>query len=202
VTKSHSVQSVRAVVENTIADVKQWKVMEGNKVSTVKQKEQELDCVIGLHNLRQLLKMNPDFDIPTRRNAIPDEHIFKPRIAPEDVDLKIPAAITPKIRKTIPHVLKFEQFLSSAAPAAKRALERYGKEHVFFPNVGKRGRNLYEGAYVLQLRVQEENADDQLDVWTVQYIVGASYSFESYKGYFQMSKDEAVLCNICECYSG
>jgi len=196
------VQSVRALVENVIADLKQWKVMEGNKVSTVEMKEKELDCVSGLHNLLQLLKMNPKFDNPARRNAIPEEHIFKPLVPPEDVELKIPPPITPTVSKTIPHVRKFEGFLASAAPAIKRALEKYGNEHVFFPNVGKRGRNLYEGAYVLQLRVQEENPDDQLGVWTAQYLVGASYSFESYKGYFQISKDDAVLCNICECYSG
>ncbi len=201
-TASHRVQSVRALVENTIADLKQFKVMNDNKVSMVEMKEKELDCCIGLHNLLQLLKLDPNFDIPARRAAIPGDHIFKPLIAEKDVDLKIPPPPSPSIEGKSPQVTKFEAFLPSAVPAIKRCLDQVGDDHIFYPNVGKRGRNLYEGAYVLQLRVQEENQEEDLGVWTVQYLVGASYSFETYKGYFQLSKDQAVMCNICQCYAG
>jgi hypothetical protein len=41
-----------------------------------------------------------------------------------------------------------------------------------------------------------------LDVWTVKYIVGASYSYETHSGYVQMSKEDAALKHICDCYSG
>jgi hypothetical protein len=36
----------------------------------------------------------------------------------------------------------------------------------------------------------------------VKYVVGASYSYETHKGYFQMSRDNAVKASICDCYSG
>ena len=44
---SHKVQSVRAVVEQTIADLKLAKVMERNKIGTVSDFEKVLDCVVG-----------------------------------------------------------------------------------------------------------------------------------------------------------
>ena len=66
VTGSHIVQSVRAVVEQAIADLKQSKVMESNKIKSAAAFEEVLDCVIGLHNLRVLRKADPRFDIPAR----------------------------------------------------------------------------------------------------------------------------------------
>jgi hypothetical protein len=198
VTSSHKVQSVRAVVEQTIGDVKQAKIMDTNKICTVAHFEETLDCVIALHNLRVLRKANPQYDIPARRAAIPGEHIFKPLVPESEVDLKIPAdapnLLLPKYR----HISNFKDFLPSAAGAISRALELHGNDGVFYPTVRKRGDNLYMGAYVLQLRVQEE----LLDTWTVKYVVGASYSYETHVGYFRMSRDDAVTSSICDCYSG
>jgi hypothetical protein len=198
VKKSHKVQSVRAVVEQTIANLKLAKVMERNKIKSVEMFEKVLDCVIALHNLRVLLKANPQFDIPARRAALRDEHIFKPLVPENDVDLKIPADAPDLAKKPYRHLSKFKDFLPSAAGAIKKALELHGDEGVFYPTVRKRGKNLYKGAYVLQLRVQEE----VMGVWTVKYLVGASYSYETHKGYVQMSRDNAVKVSICSCFSG
>ena len=198
VTSSHKVQSVRAVVEQTIADLKVAKVMEWNKVGAVSEFEAVLDCVIGLHNLRVLLKANPGFDIPERRAAIPGEYIFKPLVAEKDVDLKIPADPPNLALPSYRHLRLFQDFLPSAAGALERALELHGNEGVFYPTARKRGENLYKGAYVLQLRVQPE----LMDTWTVKYLVGASYSYETHSGYFQMSRDNAVINSICDCFSG
>lgn len=198
VTSSHKVQSARAVVEQTIADLKLAKIMADNKISTVSEFEEVLDCVIGLHNLRVLLKANPQFDIPSRRAAIPGEHVFKPLVPEKDVDLKIPADAPNLDEPQYQHIRKFTEFLPSAAGAMRNALEVAGKACAFFPTVQKRGTNLYNGAYVLQLRVQAE----LLDVWTVKYVVGASYSYETHTGYFQMSRSNGVICNICDCFSG
>jgi hypothetical protein len=198
VKKSHKVQSVRAVVEQTIANLKIAKVMECNKIKSVEMFEKVLDCVVALHNLRVLLKVEPQFDIPPRRAALQDEHVFKPLVPKNEVDLKIPADAPDLVLKTYRHLSKFKDFLPSAAGAIKRALELHGDEGVFYPTVRKRGENLYKGAYVLQLRVQEE----VMGVWTVKYLVGASYSYETHKGYFQMSRDNAVKVSICDCYSG
>ena len=198
VTNSHKVQSVRAVVEQTIADLKLAKVMEGNKIKTVSKFEKVLDCVIGLHNLRVLLRVNPQFDIPVRRAAIHGEHIFKPQVPENEVDLKIPADAPDLSVKKYRHLSKFKDFLPSAAKAMENALELHGKECIFYPTVRKRGENLYKGAYVLQLRVQEE----LLGTWTVKYLVGASYSYEMHTGYFKMSRENAVMSSICDCFSG
>ena len=195
---SHRVQSARAVVEQTIADLKRAKVMESNKIATVSDFERVLDCVIGLHNLRVLLKANPRFDIPARRAAIPGEHIFKPAVAENDVSLKIPKDAPNLALQEHRHIRDFKDFLPSAAGAIRKAMELHGDEGVFFPTVRKRGENLYQGAYVLQLRVQDEG----LGVWTVKYLVGASYSYDTHTGYFEMCRDNAVRRNICDCFSG
>lgn len=183
-TASHTVQSQRAVVEQTIADLKLAKVLDGNKISEVEDRSKELDCVIGLHNLRVLLKDDPEYAIPQRRAAIPDDHVFKPLASPKELDFKIPAEIRPSQEALIGHIRAFETFLPSAAPALKKAVKIGGDGSVFLPTVGKRGRNLFNGAYVLHLRVQEE----EMQVWTVKFLVGASYSYETHFGYFQIRK--------------
>ena len=116
----------------------------------------------------------------------------------KDVNLKIPADAPDLALPENAHIRSFKEFLPSAAGAIRRALELHGNESVFFPTVRKRGQNLYNGAYVLHLRVQEE----ELESWTVKYIVGASYSYETHNGYFQMSRDNAAINNICDCFSG
>jgi hypothetical protein len=61
VKQSHKVQSVRGVVEQTIRDLKCFKVMESNKINSAEKFEKVLDCVIALHNLKVLLKHDPNF---------------------------------------------------------------------------------------------------------------------------------------------
>ena len=115
-----------------------------------------------------------------------------------DVDLKIPADLPNISLAKYHHISNFKDFLPSAAGAIRKALELHGNEGIFYPTVRKRGENLYNGAYVLQLRVQEE----LLGTWTVKYLVGASYSYETHTSYFQMSRDNAVIASICDCFSG
>jgi len=198
VEESHKVQSVRAVVEQTIRDLKCFKVMDSNKIKAATEFEEVLDCVIALHNLKVLLKGGKAFDLLPRRAAIAGDHVFKPKIPQEDVDLKIPADGPDLSKPEYRDIRDFKGFLASAAPAVKNALEKKGRDCFFFPTVKLRGQNLYNGAYVLQLQLQREG----LDVWTVKYIVGASYSYETHSGYVQMSKEDAALKHICDCYSG
>jgi hypothetical protein len=198
VEESHKVQSVRAVVEQTIRDLKCFKVMDSNKIKAATEFEKVLDCVIALHNLKVLLKGDKAFDLLPRRAAIAGDHVFKPKIPQEDVDLKIPADGPDLSKPEYRDIRDFKGFLASAAPAVKNALEKKGRDCFFFPTVKLRGQNVYNGAYVLQLQLQREG----LDVWTVKYIVGASYSYETHSGYVQMSKEDAALKHICDCYSG
>jgi len=192
------VQSVRAVVEQTFADLKKFKVMESNKVRTAGEFEKVLDCVIGLHNLKVLLKLDPNFDLPGRRAAIPREHVFGPKVPEKDFSLKIPANAPNLATPDVVHINKFISFLPSAVPTIRKTLNQAGDECVFRPAVLERGGHLYDGAYVLQLQVQNEG----LDVWMVKYTVGASYSYETHTGYVQIRRDQAVVNHICDCYSG
>ena len=142
--------------------------------------------------------MNPRWDIPARRAALVDEYIFGPSTPSNEVNLHIPPNPPDLTSQMYLHIRKFKEFLPSAASAIARAIQRAGDAGVFFPTVQERGKNLHAGAYVLQLRVQEE----LLDTWTVKYIVGASYSYEKHVGYVQMRRDNAVVSNICDCFSG
>ena len=160
--------------------------------------EGTLDCVIALHNLKVLHKLDLTFDMPERRAAISQEHVFHPLVSEKDVDLKIPADAPDLLRPEYRHIREFKEFLPSAIPVVEKALEKGGDDCVFFPTVLKRGKNLYNGAYVLQLRVQQE----LLGVWTVKFLVGASYSYETHTGYFQISRDSGIIHSICDCYSG
>ena len=172
--------------------------MDGNKIKAVAEFEQVLDCVIALHNLRVLLKGDQEFDLPARRAAVPGDHVFKPSVPQKDVDLKIPADMPDLTKPEYRNIRDVKGFLASAAPAITNALEKKGRDCIFFPTVKIRGQNLYNGAYVLQLQLQRE----VLDVWTLKYIVGASYSYETHSGYVKMSKEDAALKHICDCYSG
>ena len=191
-------QSVRAVIEQTIADLKLAKVMNGNKISLIARLEKVLDCVIALHNLRVLLKANKALDIPARRAPVLGAHVFKPLIPAKQVDLKIPAKKPDLDQPSLKHLKAFMELLTSADKAIREAIKLDGKECVFNPTVRQRGYNLYNGAYVLQLRVN----NDEMDEWTVKYLVGASYSYEVHMGYFRMSRDNAVIASICDRFSG
>jgi len=195
---SHKVQLVRAVVEQTIRVLKCFKIMDGNKIKTAADFEEVLDCVIALHNLRVLLKGDKVFDLLPRKFAVAGDHVFKPKIPQEDVDLKIPADAPDLSKPEYRDIRDFKGFLAAAAPAVKNALEKRGPDCIFFPTVKTRGQNLYNGAYVLQLQLQKE----LLGVWTLKYVVGASYSYETHTGYVQMSRDDAAVRHICDCYSG
>lgn len=195
---THKVQSYRAVVEQTFADLKRWKALEGNKVSSVADQEKVLDAISALHNLDVLYKRDPFYQIPRRRNPVEGEHIFGPLERDFDAMLKIPRPARVSDEEASPHVIAFKNWLPTAVPAVRRAIDRTSPDCAFYPTVLKRGLNLYQGAYVLQLQVQDEG----LGMWTVKYVVGASYSYETHVGYFQMTQDNAAANHICDCYAG
>ena len=191
-------QSVRVVVENTICDVKRFKVLNSNKFDSVISFQATLGCALALHNFTVRSKENPIWDIPECRAAIVDEYLFGPSIPWKDVNLHIPPNTPDLESQKLSHIGKFIHFLPSVAAAMTKAVELAGDEGVFFPTVRERGRNLNAGAYLLQLRVQGED----LDNWTVKYTVGASYSYGKHVGYVQMRRDDAVVAHVCDCFSG
>lgn len=166
-----------------------------NKFEDAAGFEKVLHCVLALHNLKQLMKLDANFTIPVRRAVVSGEHIFTQKA---ELNLSIPKAMTPATRAKVPHIFNFQEMLKSAHGAISQALQTGGRDSVFTPTVGERGKNLYKGAYCLQLRVQEED----LGVWCVKFTVGASYSYQTHIGYFRLSQDDAAISYICDCYSG
>lgn len=169
--------------------------MEGNKIQDAEKVERVLDCVVGLHNLKILARRDKDFTIPKRLRAVEGEHIFKQETP---VNLEIPDPLTPATQANVPHIFEFERFLQSAIGGINRALDGEKNDAVFFPTVLERGKNLFLGGYMLQIRLQNEG----LDMWTISFIVGASYSYELHQGYVRMNHEQAVLESICDCISG
>jgi hypothetical protein len=198
VASSHAVQSVRAKVEHVFAELKLYKVMEGNKISSAKGMEKVLDCVLGIHNLNVLLKRDRMHKIPLRRDAIAGEHIFGPLEDEFSVNLGIPVNCPPLKDPKLGHIRSFLEFLPSAARAIRDAVAEGSGGSIFFPGVRSRGENLYNGAYVLQLQVQEESYQH----FTVRFTVGASYSYQTHIGYFEMLRDTAVHRCVCDCFAG
>ena len=86
---------------------------------------------------------------------------------------------------------------ASAAPAITNALEKKGRDCIFPYGEDSRSK-LVQWCVCASIAAAEREV---LDVWTLKYIVGASYSYETHSGYVQMSKEDAALKHICDCYS-
>lgn len=195
---SHKVQSIRAVVEQVFCDLKLEKWLDLSRLWEVDQLEKVLDAAFALHNLRMLCKLVENFKLEQRNWPIPGEHIFHPKQPALEVNWGIPKNLADLKLPELSHIAEFLDFLHSTPKALAKELGQTEEGSIFYPNVRVRGTNLYLGAYVLQLQVQNMG----LDVFRVKYIVGASYSYLTHVGYFEMTKYEASARNICDCFSG
>lgn len=195
-------QSQRVVVENAFANIKLWECLQDNNVESVKFVEKQLDCVFALHNFQKLRIHVPNYDIEIRKHIIIDSHVLISKKLP---NLGIPDPYIQRNNVDVSHIFKFERMLKSAVLAFECALglapentRNHKNSCIFTQTVSARGKNLFLGGYVLQIRLMEQAND----VWAVRYIVGASYSYDLHVGYFETRKDLAVIRNICDCYSG
>lgn len=97
--------------------------------------------MIGLHNLRVLLKANRGFDIPPRRAVIPGEHVFGSTIPEKDVELKIPAVMPNLLKEDYRHIWLFKDLPPSAAGVVRTVQLNCTERTMFFiprlENVGK-----------------------------------------------------------------
>ena len=118
-----------------MGEIKLWKVMFGNKVNDAARFEKVLDCVLALHNLKILVNKDPNFVIPVRRSVVPDDHIFKQKMA---LNLQIPAAPAPKVLQNSPHIAQFEEFMKHAVGCVRKWLHIGGDDCLFSPTVGQR----------------------------------------------------------------
>jgi hypothetical protein len=175
--------------------LKVWAVLDGNKIESAVAFAQVLDCCMALHNFILEFNRDPQYQIPRRNRTIPGEHVFSPI---EEKNLKIPAPPRQRVIDRAPHVERFKTSLLSMRNELVVAVGEGDGGAVFFPNVISRGKHLFDGAYVLQLQLQEGLVDD----WFVRFKVGASYSYESHIGYLHLTRGKIVEASCCDCYAG
>jgi hypothetical protein len=150
---------------------------------------------MGLHNFKELFKSDPGYEIPRRNRTILGEHVFKSR---EEKKSGIPNEPRQAMVNRASNVAKFKTSLLSLRNQLAVAVGERDGDADFFPTVIQRGKNLFIGAYVLQLRLQPGLVED----WFIRFKVGASYSYETHSGYFHLTKGKIVDASICDCYAG
>lgn len=188
-------QSARTFVEHSFSDLKKFHVLDGNKINSARTFAQLLDCCMGLHNFILEVKRDPRYQIPRRNRTIEAEHVFT---TASEKNLKIPDPPRTNVINRASHVEEFKNYLKLRRNDLAVAIGEGEGRSIFFPHVNYRGENLYDGAYVLQLRLQKGVVDD----WYVRFVVGASYSYERHEGYFHLTRGMIVEASICDCFAG
>lgn len=193
--KTHIVQSHRGLVERIIRRLKEFACVQGGKIESIEKLEQLLDNVCAQHNLKELARQQLLHTIPKVAPCAPGSHIFTPDLEPS---IKIPRAVTLDSPKMPAHVKVFHEEMTSIAPELSSILKGEGMLSCFTNRVLARGRNLFEGANVLQTVVQDEGDG----LYTLRFLVGASMKSPAYKCYVQLKKGLGVCRQACECKNG
>jgi hypothetical protein len=192
---THVVQSHRGLVERMFALLKNWGILTGGSVDKIRLREQELDIAMALHNLALRVRLGLLESIPKRARFAPDAHIITPELPP---NLKIPKSVKVSDAKFPQHVRRFSDALSSIVPKLKKIVNKAEGFDIFTPRALQRAKNLWVAGNVLQIRVQE----CALGVWRVCFVVGASMKFQRYNCYADLSSNDGVVRQVCECKNG
>lgn len=195
---SHTVQSQRGTAEHVNEELKNNKVLSDVNMVSAGHYEAIFDAVAALHNLRVMLRADSNYKLPRYNAMILGDYIIEPFDELTDKILGLPQKLPDLSKHALKHVHDYLEFLSFQLASVKEAVKVGVRGVRFLPNVAIRGRNLYMGAYVLQLMVQKCGVDG----WVVRYLVGASYSYEIHVGYVEMIPGNAVSHSICDCYAG
>jgi hypothetical protein len=167
--------------------LKLWKALDDNKIKSAGTFSEILDCTMGLHNFKELFNSDPNYQIPCRNRTIPGEHVFKSR---EEKKSGIPDEPRQSMVNRASNVFKFKTSLLSLQNELAVAVGEGGGPADFFPTVIQRGKNLFNGAYVLQLRLQPGLVED----WFIRFKVGASYSYETHSGVLSFDQRKDCRC--------
>jgi hypothetical protein len=151
--KTHKVQSHRGLVERIIRRVKEFSSVQGMVIESIEKFEMLLDNVCAQHNLKELSRQQLLGLIPKVAPHAPDAHIFTMDLEPS---LKIPREVALNSGRVPLHLKQFHEELKSIVPQLQMILAGAGREACFTTRVLARGRNLFEGANVLQVAVQDE----------------------------------------------
>lgn len=195
---SHTVQSYRGTVEHVNEELKNNKVLSNVTMVTAGHYEAVFDAVAALHNLRVMTRADSNYKLPRHNSTVLGDYIIEPLDDLTDKILGLPQNLPDLSSHALKHVHDYLEFLSFQLASVKEAVNVGVRGVRFLPHVASRGRDLYMGAYVLQLMVQKRGVDG----WVVRYLVGASYSYEIHVGYVEMISGNAVSQSICDCFAG
>lgn len=193
--KTHIVQSYRGLVERIIRRLKEFGCVQGGKIESIEKLEQLLDNVCAQLNLKELTRQQLMHTIPKVAPCAPGSHIFTPDLEPS---IKIPRAVTLDSSMMPVHLKRFHEEMTSVAPELRNILAGEGALSCFTGRVLARGKNLFEGANVLQVAVQDEGDG----LYTLRFLVGASMKSPVYKCFVQLKRTLGVCRQACECKNG
>lgn len=175
--------------------LKKWEILHGGSVDSIKTKEKELDVAMALHNLNLRARLDLLRAIPTRAKYPPGCQIITSDLEPK---ISIPKFLKPTDAKFPSHLTAFIAALSSIGPTLHKIVIAARQFDIFSDRTKKRGENLFLGGCVLQISVEKED----LDVWRVRFLVGASRKHCIYRCYARLNQDSGILSSICECMAG
>lgn len=164
-------------------------------MGNVKLTEIVVDIACALVNLKLLFNLGWTQLIPPRAPHAWGSHIITRQETP---DLKIPAIVNTSTPAFPSHLKRFQVGLSAIVPLLSQMLKTGSDESCFAPNVAVRGERLYQGGYLLQLRVQGQ----QDDTWLILWKVGASYSAKNHQGIVELKRDVGIFRSHCTCHNG
>lgn len=193
--KTHIVQSYRSAVERAIGALKLFLVLQGGQCDNIVLREKELDVCMALQNLIQMHREGTMDRIPVKAPCLPDAHIITPS------EIKIPKfpAETKMTDQDFPvHLRRFRKFLTFHAGTIREWLFDASRNQIFSNRQEMRGRNLVQGANILQIRVHERREG----VWLVRGTVGASMRGCSYVSCAELTHGTNDFWVRCECKSG
>jgi hypothetical protein len=178
-----------------IRELKLFDVLFGGDVTSVAQREKELNCAMALHNLIILDRADRLGSIPRVAPCPPNAHIITPSELPmQSIPTKkdINGADFPR------HLIKFRDGLSVHARQMKLWLNDSSSDQIFSNRVVQRAKNLVNGANILQIAAHER----QEGVWIVCGHVGASMKGVCYVSYMEIIIHSNIFKSACECTAG
>lgn len=193
--KTHIVQSHRSAIERAIGALKKFQVLQGGQCESIVLKEKELDVCMALQILMQMHREDTMDRIPAKPPHLPHAHIITPT---EHKIPKFPTVVKRTDQDFPRHLERFHEFLTSHVPTIRKWLFDASRDQIFSGRQEKRGRNLVEGANILQLRVHERRDG----IWLVRATVGASMRGCSYDLCMELTQGTDDFWGRCECKSG
>lgn len=169
--------------------------MENRQVQHIEILEKDLDVVISAVNLNILAETNNLELIIANLPRNLRSHIITPL---QEQELVIPKFIKLDDPYFPSHIKDFLDAIKSMMAELSGVLQPVSKGGKFSLRVTTRGINIADSGYLQQIQVQKlEN-----DGWRIIGLVGASFSFPSWRIAVNLTSKGEMLNNFCKCING